>query len=232
MKKLSALFATFLFALTMNAQNPTAMQTPQISVSGVGKVSIKPDQATITIGTENRGSEAVAVKKENDVAIANIIKYLKKMKIAEKDYQTQRVNLYKNRDYETKQDYFQANQTITIQLKDLANYEELMLGLIQAGANQIQGVEFKSSKEADYQTEARTKAVANAKKKATDYANALGQKVGKAIFVSDESVSYSPRPVMYAAKAGMSADMESLDQTLAIGEIEVSANVSINFNLE
>ncbi len=215
----------------MNAQNPTGMQTPQIAVSGTGKVSITPDQAVITIGTENRGSDAVAVKKENDATIASIIKYIKKMKIEEKDYKSQRINLYKNRDYETKQDYYQANQTITIQLKDLSKYEELMLGLIQAGANQIQGVEFKSSKAADYQTEARTKAVADAKKKATDYANALGQKVGKAVFVSDESVAYSPRPVMYAAKAGASADM-ALDQTLAIGEIEVSSNVSINFSLE
>ncbi|MCP1994299.1 SIMPL domain-containing protein [Flavobacterium sp. HSC-61S13] len=231
MKKLSVLFATLLMAITMNAQNPSGIQTPQIAVSGSGKVSIKPDQANITIGTENRGSDAVIVKKENDVAIANIIKYIKKMKISENDYQTQRVNLYKNRDYETKLDYFQANQTITIQLKDLSKYEELMLGLIQAGANQIQGVEFKSSKAADYQTEARTKAVADAKKKATDYANALGQKVGKAIFVSDESTSYSPRPMMYAAKSAVSEDM-ALDQTLAIGEIEVNSNVSINFSLE
>lgn len=232
MKKLSVLFASLFMSVAMFAQNGPTVNTAQISVNGTGKVSITPDQAVISVGVENKGDDAASVKKANDAAIAKVISFIKGMKISEKDYQTQRVNLYKNRDYDKKKDYFQASQTIVITLKDISKYETLMVGLMDSGINQIQGVEFKSSKTANYETEARTKAVQDARKKADDYANALGQKAGKAIVVSDQSYQIpSARPYMLKAQMA-SADAAGLDETLAIGEIEVISNVSISFALD
>lgn len=232
MKKLSVLFASLFMSVAMFAQNNPASTTPQISVNGTGKVSITPDQAVISVGVENKGDDAASVKKANDAAIAKVIGFIKGMKISEKDYQTQRVNLYKNRDYDKKKDYYQASQTIVITLKDISKYEALVMGLMDSGINQIEGVEFKSSKTANYETEARTKAVQDARKKAEDYANALGQKLGKAIVVSDQSYQ-TPIARPYMLKAQMvSADSAGLDETLAVGEIEVVSNVSISFVLD
>jgi uncharacterized protein YggE len=106
----------------------------------------------------------------------------------------------------------------------------MMMGLVDAGVNNIQGVEFKTSKLAQYESEARIKAVAQAKQKANDYAGALNQKVGKAIVVTDNTQTYYPQPMMRAMKFE-AGDAEMPKETLAIGEITVTANVNISFEL-
>ena len=112
----------------------------------------------------------------------------------------------------------------------MSKYDTMMLGLVDSGINVINGVDFRSTKVAEYESQARVKAVQNAKAKAQDYAGALNQKMGKAILVSDNSSTYYPRPYMAAMK--MSADTEMSRETLAIGEIEVTANVTINYALD
>lgn len=207
-------------------------QVPVITVSGEGKVKVIPDQASISISIETKGTKAAEVKKENDKKMDAIIKFIKKSNIAKEDFQTQRVSLYPNYDYDKKKHNYVATQSLQILLKDLSNYDELMEGLVNEGINRIDNVEFKSSKIVQFQSEARKLASKDAKGKAEDFVSALGQKVGKAILISDNSQVYHPQPRMYAMKA-MAMDMaESTKETLAVGEIEITANVSINFLLE
>ena len=49
-----------------------------------------------------------------------------------------------------------------------------MMDLVDSGINSIQGVEFKSSKIKEYESQARKKAILDAKKKADDYVLATG----------------------------------------------------------
>lgn len=207
-------------------------QVPMITVSGEGKVKVIPDQAAISISIETKGTKAADVKRENDKKMDAIIKFIKKAAIAKEDFQTQRVSLNPNYDYDKKKHNYVATQSLQILLKDLSKYDELMEGLVNEGINRIDNVEFKSSKLAQFQSEARKLAAKDAKSKAEDFVSALGQKVGKAISISDNSQVYIPQPRMYAMKA-MAMDMEAAPrETLAIGEIEITANVSVSFNLE
>jgi len=228
MKKIALVLFVFVATLA-NAQVTQQNQQPQISVAGEGKITVTPDRADVTIGVENVGADATEVKKKNDAVIDAVIKYLKSIKLPTEDYQTQRVNLYKNYDSDKKKYSFTASQTIVIHLKDLSKYDTMMMGLVDAGVNNIQGVQFKTSKIAQYESEARIKAVADAKLKANDYAGALNQKVGKAIVVTDNSQTYYP-PMMRAMKFEAS-DSAMPKETLAIGEITVTANVNISFEL-
>lgn len=205
---------------------------PQISVSGEGKIKVVPDEAIISIAVETKGEESSKVKKENDSSIDRVLKFLKSTKIDQKNIKTERVSLYPQYDYQKKKNYYYASQTISIYLKDLSQYEAIMSGLIDAGVNRVNGVAFQSSQMETLKSDARKKAVADAKKKAEDFAGALGQKVGRAIVVSDNSQPiYNPpmyRNVMMEAK--MEGDMAQ--ETLAIGEIEINTNVNITFVLE
>lgn len=227
MKKilLALVFTVSSFGFAQVQQNTP----PQISVAGEGKVTVVPDEAEISIGVSNTGSDANTVKKANDAAIDAILKYLKAQKLDPKDIQTERVSL--NR-YETEKKKFQysATQTINIHLRDLSRYDAIMMGVMDAGANTINGVTFKTSKEEQYKSEARVKAVADARKKADDYTKALGQKLGKALLVTDNSQTYYPmvRTAMFKGEAAMMDAKE----TLAPGEITITANVSISYGLE
>ena len=230
MKKIVLLFA--LVTATIQAQE--LKQVPQISVSGEGKMKVTPDEVVITVAVENIGKEAAEVKKKNDETVDKVLKLIKQRGIPTADYQTQRVNLYKNYDYNTKKYNYVANQTISIYLKDLSKYDKLMIDLVDSGINTIQGVEFKSSKIKEYESQARKKAMLDAKQKAEDYVSVLvGQKVGKALVISDNSYTNYPRPVFAEMKTMAMADGASTPQeTLAIGEIEIVSNISVSFVLQ
>ena len=230
MKK-AVVWVALLLAITVQAQEQKP-QVPQISVTGEGKVKIVPDQAVITVGFQNSGKDAKEVKTLNDEVVDRVIKFLKKSGVPASDYKTNNVSLQKSYDFEKKKSNFQANQTLSITLKDLSKYDDIMMGLSDAGVNSIQGVEFKSSKMEDYEKEARKNAMLNAKQKAADYVSVLGQKVGKALLITDNSQVYIPQPMYKGGMMAMAADVAGSRETLAVGEIEINTNVSVTFALE
>ena len=207
-------------------------QVPQINVSGEGKVKVIPDQATIAVTVETKGNNAKDVKKQNDEKIDAVLKFIKKMNLAPADYKTQRVSLNPQYDYEKKKHSYNATQTIEILLRDLSKYDELMEGLVDQGINRIDAVTFQSSKLAQYQSEARKLAMKEAKLKAEDYVSVLGQKVGRAMTISDNSQTYYPQPMYAAMKTMESSDASAPRETLAVGEINITANVTVSFILE
>ena len=232
MKKVVLILAVVFSTMTQAQEHKP--QVPQISVTGEGKIKVVPDRAIISVGVLNTGKDSKEVKTLNDETVDKVIKFLKKSGIAATDYKTDNVSLYKNYDYEKKKYNFQASQNISITLKDLSKYDEIMMGLNDVGVNSIQGVEFKSSKMEEHEREARKKAMLNAKQKAEDYVSVLaGQKVGKALVISDNSYTNYPRPVYAEMKTMAMADGSAMPkETLAIGEIEIISNVSVSFVLE
>ena len=207
-------------------------QIPQIIVNGEGKVKVVPDQATIAATVETKGNNAKEVKKQNDEKIDAILKFIKKMNLAPADFKTQRVSLNPQYDYEKKKHSYNATQTIEILLRDLSNYDELMEGLVNQGINRIDNVTFQSSKMKQYESEARKLAMKEAKLKAEDYVSVLGQKVGRALTISDNSQTYYPQPMYVGMKTMQRNDMSAPRETLAAGEITITATVTVNFILE
>lgn len=229
MKKLILILTIMSTFGAMSQEQKTTI--PQIGVTGEGKVKVTPDIAIITLGVQNNGKDAKEVKTQNDIVIDKVLKYIKKFNIPTADYQTAQMNLYKNYDYEKKKYSYEANQTVTITLKDVSKYDLFMMDVMETGINRIDGVEFKSSKIEQYETEARKKAMLHAKKKAEDYLSVLpGQKIGKAFLISDQSNTYYPQPVMYAKAATL--EVADARETLAVGEIEVTSTVQVSFILE
>jgi len=229
MKKL-VLFLTIMF-MTMSYGQETK-QIPQINVNGEGKVKVAPDQVCISATVETKGNNAKDVKKQNDEKMDAVLKFIKKMNIPTADFKTKQVALNPQYDYEKKKTSYNATQTVEIVLKDLTKYDELMEGLVQQGINRIDRVSFETSKLLQLQSDARKLAMKDAKAKAEDYVSVLGQKVGKAFVISDNSQVYHPQP-MYASMRMKEADTTGAsNETLAIGEIEVTANVSVSFILD
>ena len=230
MKKVILIIALVFMA---NSYAQEQKQVPMINVSGEGKVKVAPDQVSISISIETKGTKADEVKRENDKKMDGILKFIKKSNIATEDFQTQRIALNPNYDYEKKKYSYIATQSVQILLKDLSKYDTLMEGLVNEGINRIDTVEFKTSKLLQLQSDARKLAMKDAKGKAEDYVSVLNQKVGKALLISDNSQTYIPAasPRVYAMKS-MNSDQAMPKETLAAGEIEITANISVSFVLE
>jgi uncharacterized protein YggE len=228
-KTLLILSALFITGFT-NAQE--FKTPPQITVSGEGKVKVIPDQVAITVTIETKGTLAKEVKKLTDQKVESVLKFIKKMNLDSSDFKTQMVSLNPQYDYEKKKYNYNASQTIELLLKDLTKYDELMEGLVNEGVNRIDNATFQSSKLAQYQSEARKLAMKEAKLKAEDYVFVLGQKVGKAIVISDSSQLFRPQPIYEAVVMGDFDAKSAPRQTLAAGEINITANVNVSFILE
>ena len=111
MKK-AIVIAFAMFGILLNAQEK--LQIPQISVSGEGKINIKPDQVVLNFGIENTEKSAEEVKKQNDETVDKVIKFIRNFGIPASDFKTTNVGLNRNYDYEKKKNTYSASQSITI----------------------------------------------------------------------------------------------------------------------
>jgi uncharacterized protein YggE len=226
----TAVLILFLLCIGMSYAQEVK-QVPQVSVTGEAEIKVVPDQVTIRATVETKGNIAIDVKKENDKQIEAVLNMIKKMNLAAADYRTQRVSLNPIFDYEKKKTTYNATQSVEILLRDLSKYDELMEAIVDQGINRIDNVTFQSSNVAQYQSEARKMAMKDAKLKAEDYVSVLGQKVGRAMIITDNSQNYQPQPI-YARMKTMAMDESATPETLAKGEIIITANVSVSFILE
>ena len=223
MKRIMLLLVMLIGAATF-AQD----QQNTVSVIGTGTVNIVPDKVLINSRIEHTGKSALEVKKQNDKVVNDVIKYLKSQGIAPENIQTEYIRLNKEFNYNTKDTFYSANQAISIELQDLKKYEDIMSGLLNSGLNRIDGIEFMTSKKDELQSEARKKAVLDAQMKAREYAEALGQNLGKAIRISEVQTNHY-QPVYRV----MEMKQDSAEQeTIAPGEMEVRVKVNVDFLLQ
>ena len=231
MKK--SLFILLLISNLLISQNNTKNDLSQPTIDVVGKAIVKtiPDEVTIKVQLENKGKDPQLLKKENDIIINDILFFLNGISIPEKYVKTTYLRLNKNYDYQTKSYHYVASQSISIFLTDLNSYELLMNGLMNRGINRVDGILFSSSIVNELKSEARKKAIENAKMKAQEYAGVLNQSIGKAVSISEFS---NKNQNLFSYKSG---PMQSSDapvtnqQTISIGEIEIVSKVNVSFLL-
>lgn len=232
MKKNLFILMILLSNLAMSQNNiQTTIMQPTVDVMGQGIVKVVPDEVTINVQVENKGQNPKDLKQKNDLIINDVLAFIKSMKIADKQVQTEYVKLNKNYDYQTKTYSYVANQSISIYLKDLELYESLMNGLLERGINKIDGISFSTSKIKELKSQARIKAMQNAKMKAEEYTKVLNQSIGKAVSISEFSNTNYPGPVNRKAMM-ISSDASAMEQqTISVGEIEVVTKINVSFLL-
>ena len=225
MKTINTLLILLISTVMIAQNNPQ----PTVDVTGEGIVRVVPDEVTVKVRVENTGKNAKELKSQNDRIVNDVLSTIKGFGIDDKDVQTDYVRLSKNYEYNTKTYNFVANQSISIKVRDLKKYEVLMNGLMDSGINRIDGIMFSSSNKSTLESQARKKAIENAKMKAQEYAGVLNQTIGKAISISEYRSANNPVP-MYRTMA-MEGDSAGGKQTLAPGEMEILVNVNVSFIL-
>ena len=226
------LIRLILILCTMNLMAQTNNTTePLVHVTGKGVVKVTPDQVDIKVRVENDGNDAVSVKRENDASINAVIKFLRSQGIKDEDVKTEYINLNKNYDYNKKTYSYRANQSLTIHLKDINQYETIISGLLTSGINRIDGIQFKSSQATSLKAEARVKAMLDAKQRAETYAGAVGQSIGKAVQISEATASV-PQPQYRAANLSLESASADGGETIAPGELSIIVRITASFELK
>jgi uncharacterized protein len=211
-----------------------------ISMSAEGKVSAKPDLATVTVGVTTNGSSAKTAQDANTTSANKVIDFVKQQGIKDEDIVTSNFSVYPNYDYSNGRNNivgYNANQTLTIKVrgvdKSTSTLSKILGGAVDSGSNQLQGVYFSFDDADNLRQEARKIAIEKAKQKAADLASASGLKLGKVISISDNSGGGYPGPMPYALdavknQAGGAASAPQVET----GSQDVTATMTLVFEIK
>ncbi|WP_299824416.1 SIMPL domain-containing protein [uncultured Pontibacter sp.] len=232
--KLLSLLVLFFAAIQVQAQQPNL--PPLVSVTGVGEVKVQPTEVIVSLGVETREKTLDAARKETDKKAAAIISYLKKNGVDTKDVQTSFVTVqpvYNRGEYGiTTPDMYLAIKTMTVKIKKLDKYDEILSGLYGVGVNRVDGIQFQVADMEKYKAEARKKAIANAKQKATLLTGELGAKVGRVYIINESTNGGGPRPMYKTAMMESASFDAGGGPSIAGGEVVISSSVDVSFIIE
>lgn len=211
----------------------------QVTVTGEGRVSYTPDTATVVMGVQiDRAPSALSALTQLNQKISKIIPAIKEAGVPDADITTQNYSLYANYDYRDGVSYlsgYNANQQLTVKVRDLKQDSYTISTVIdaasKAGANQIQSLTFDVSKLSDLQQEARIKALADARSKATALADAAGVRLGKVVGWY-ESVISTPGPISYIDGKGGGGAVLSVSPQTPIGAQEIVIDMGVNYRIK
>jgi len=211
----------------------TPFEATTLHLSATGEAHAAPDIASINIGVETLALTAAEALHQNAAQMTATIAALNSKGVAGKDIQTSGLNLnaqYVFHDNDPRKlTGYQAANTVTITVRNLARLGPDVDAVVAAGANQINGVGFGLSDSKVAEDEARRAAVKALQEKAALYAEAAGYHVARLVSLSDEGGGVSPvRPMMMKAmRAGAAAPTPT-----EAGELDVSITVNAVFELK
>ncbi|WP_242918046.1 SIMPL domain-containing protein [Pontibacter liquoris] len=219
---------------TLQVQAQQQVMPPLVHVTGVGEIKVQPDQVLLNFGVEVRDKNLDQARKQTDAKAAAVISYLKKQGIDAKNIQTSYVNVqpvYNGDAYgRTSPDFYMAQKSMTVLIKKLDKFDQVVAGLYEVGVNRVDGISFQVSDLDKYTAEARKKAVNNARQKAAALTAELGAKLGRVYAINENAPNGGmPRP-MYAKMESAAYDQSG--PSIAGGEVVVTSTVDVSFLIE
>ena len=203
-----------------------------LSVSADGKSEARPDMATINLGVTTEGQTAAAALAENARRMTALTAALRRAGIAERDIQTSNVSVYPQQVYVEGQQPritgYQANNSVAAKVRRIDNTGRVIDAAVAAGGNTVNGVSFSHSDPDAQLDSARRDAIAEARRRAELYANALGMRVNRIVSVSESGGGYAP-PMPVAVERFAAQDQAATP--VSPGEIETRVSVNVTFEL-
>ncbi len=201
-----------------------------ISVSGSGQISVMPDTAVVTLGVEINNVELEAAQTEAAQRMEAIIAAMKAAGIAEADITTSNYNVWVNADYE-KPDQpitgYHVSHTVTVKVRDINQTGTIVETGIEAGANTVQGVYFTVEDPGTAVSQARERAIEDARTKAEDLARLTGVTIGQVVSINE--YSYAPYPMPMAERAAMDSAAGAVAPPINPGESTISVQVEVSW---
>lgn len=217
-------------AMPARAEAAGAATPGRITVTGQAEVSAAPDMAVVTLGVTTEAKTAAQAMALNSRDLDRVFAALKTAGIAARDMQTSGLSLGPRWSRPTEGAArqvvgFAAVNNVTVRVRKLDALGGVLDGLVKAGANTIDGLQFSLSSPGPLQDAARAQAVKDAHRKAALMAEAAGVKLGRVLSISESGSGPRPLPMLRMAAAGASP------VPIAGGEVSFSADVTVTYAL-
>jgi uncharacterized protein YggE len=214
-----------------------AADAPQRSVSTTGDavVHVVPDEVIVGLGVETFAAKLDEAKKLNDDRATRLVRTIKAAGVEERHIQTDtlevEIKYRSDRPSDGIEGYY-ARRAYSVTLKQPKKLEELLDAALTNGANQLMGIDYRTTELRKHRDAARQMAIKAAKEKAVALAGELDCTVGPPRTIGEGYIGYGGG--RYNLAQNVSRDTggspEGADPT-PFGQIGVYAQVSVTFDL-
>jgi len=237
--------ALALAAFVPSLARQDAQPPGSIATTGEAVVMVVPDEIILTLGVETQDQRLSVAKTQNDARVRKVIAAAQAHGVAAQHIQTDFISIEPVYD-----DYvdriedpigYRVGKTIVITLRDMSQFDGLLADALQAGANYVHGIEFRTTELRKYRDQARELAIQAAQEKAAALAKAAGRSLGTATSISEGysgwSSSYGRWRASWRGASSQNVIQESggaafvSEGGTAPGQIRVEASISVTFEL-
>ncbi|HEV7745322.1 MAG TPA: SIMPL domain-containing protein [Pyrinomonadaceae bacterium] len=231
------------FAIALTASNVFAQKEvdrPLITVTGQAEMMVVPDEVAFSLSVASMEKELPAAQEKNDQIVKTLLAIARQYQLPANKVQTGYISVSQRFTDEevTKKPPVFLGYTVTknvgIILQDVSKAEALLADIFKSGVSSIQGVSFRTSQLRKYKDQARAMAIKAAQEKAIALTKEIGQSIGKAYTITEEA----PNTYAYAQNRSNNfmidgvSNSPSEGSTLALGQISITAQVTVSFELK
>ena len=210
-----------------------------LSVSAVGEAESRPDEARFMAGVENWAPTAKAASQETRKDIDAIVASLKALGIEEKDIQTRTIGVQRIY-WGDRKGQFQASNTVTVRVRDVARAGDAVTAVTEAGGNLMSGPDLRMSDPDAAINSAYGAAYKAARVRAQAYADAADMEIARVLTIRDAGGSQgnryvppAPPPPPPPIAMNMARPESAMDASATIlpGQTTSSVAVQVDFAL-
>jgi uncharacterized protein YggE len=216
------------------AQQPRDTTPPLLIVTGNAQVEAAPDEATVRLGIVRQEPSAQAAQDQANRVAQSILAEISKLGIPAAQIRTSRLTLTPiyapgprsdSRDAPRIASYSATNQ-VSVELTNLTQIGPVIDAGLRAGANQVDGVQFRLKDDLPVRAQALKEAVAEARRKADTMAEALSVRLLGVQEVSESGSSVIPR-----GEGGGFVTMAAqvAPTPVSPGQVEVNVSVTVKY---
>ncbi len=200
-----------------------------VTASGEGVVSVKPDQARVTVSVQTRAATAQQAADQNAQQTTAVLDQLRQLLGQAADLRTAGYNVYPEYSNARVVTSYMATNSVTVTLNDINLVSRVLDGSTQSGATSIGGVQFLLKDYGPSRLQALRQAAQQARANAEAIASGLSMSIGAITAASDTYAVRTISPVdtrtaAPGAGSGVATPIEA-------GMIEVRATVSVEAEL-
>ncbi|HXT62105.1 MAG TPA: SIMPL domain-containing protein [Pyrinomonadaceae bacterium] len=225
------------------AHGQNNVEPPLITVTGQAEVRVPPDEVLFTLAVENVDKDMVVASKKTDDSVRQILAIARKNNVKPEDVQTSQISVqpkYNTDDlsYEERNRVkrvligYEVSKTVAIRLRDLSRFDDLLADVLKAGITRLSNMQFIDSQVRKHRDEARRMAIRAAQEKAKLLAGEIGQAIGPAYSITENSgIDYGRASGTYQNTSATAGESSETEGATAPGSISITANVTVRFRL-
>lgn len=213
---------------------PGSERPSTISVTGTGRVAIRPDLADLRLGVTITAATVKAAREQSATAMHGILAGLRGLGLAERDLRTSIVSVSPAYDYSSNTNPprltgYTFSNLVDAVVRDIDVVGDAIDAALGAGATNVDRLAFRVAKPEPAEREARADAVRDARAKAQTIATAAGVTLGDALAIV-EGGGPVPYPMPHAEMAAFKA--RDAGTPVEAGEHEIAVTVAVTYRID